>query len=417
MAKVTSLLGGINGKASNMVFSKVGGETIMREYNPNVSNPNTMAQMNQRAKMKLASQLAASLAPVIAMTKSGLVSARNKFMSKNMPIITAENGVAQVSYENIQLTEGNAALPQIIATRTEGVGVIVELAQQAEASVSRVVYIMYIKNSEGKLQFADSAVVESAGVTGTFQASLTYTEGDLVLFAYGMRDLSAAASAKYGNYSVTSGSDIATLVGTRNLSASDYQFTQTRGATMFSQDNSIEELEANEVMIYISANGNGSVSGTGFANGRKKVNIGDSVTVVATPSGDDVFLGWTRTANGVLTTVSQDATYTFTASETMDLTARFGTPAVSGSVTLTVGLTNDSDPVTSSLADLIVLSPADGVVESGQTVTISESNSAHWSENHLEGIYDSADASNKLASSLPFTYEPDRNTTLYLKFT
>ena len=416
MAKVTSLLGGINGKASNMVFSKIGGTTIMREYNPNVTNPNTQSQINQRARLKLASQLAASLAPVIAMKKDGLVSARNKFMKKNMEIITAASGIAQVSYENIQLTEGNIALPQLLATRSANTAVYVQLASSADASVTRVVYIMYIKNSEGKLQFVDSIVVEEAGTNGVFAGSLAYAEGDLVLYAYGIRDLSAAATSAYGNYNVSSGSDIARLVATRRLSSSDYQFTQTRGATMFSGDNSIEELEANEVMIYITANGNGSVSGTGFTNGRKKVTIGDSVTVVAAAAEGSIFGGWYRTLNGQATLVSNEASYTFTANETYDLTALFGEQGqTAGNVTLTLAETNNSEPG-ASLANMFTISPNGGVVEAGTSVTISQnSSSPSWQGYSFVGIYDSADEQNQLTSTLPYTTEIDHNTTLYVK--
>lgn len=417
MAIVTSLLGGINGKASNMVFSKSGGVTIMREYNPNVTNPNTQSQINQRARLKLASQLAASLAPVIAMKKDGLVSARNKFMKKNMGIITAADGIAQVSYENIQLTEGNVALPQIVATRTANEAVYVQLASSADASVSRVVYIMYIKNSEGKLQFVDSTVVETAGTNGVFAGSLAYTEGDLVLFAYGIRDLSAAATSAYGNYNVSSGSDIARLVATRTLSSSDYQFTQTRGATMFSADNSIEELEADQVVVYIAANGNGSVSGDGFTNGRKVVTIGDSVTVVATADTGYVFGGWYRTQNGTATLVSSEASYTFTANETYDLTALFGEEGQQVStVRLSVDLTNDSDPLTATLADMLTITPNDGVVEAGTQVTISQKAGQAWEGMTLEGIYDAADGQILVSSTLPYTTYVNNNMTLYFKF-
>ncbi len=57
MAKQTSLFGKISGKLGAVVFSTSGGATISREYNPHVANPNTDAQINQRARMKLMSQL------------------------------------------------------------------------------------------------------------------------------------------------------------------------------------------------------------------------------------------------------------------------------------------------------------------------------------------------------------------------
>lgn len=47
-----------------------------------------------------------------------------------------------------------------------------------------------------------------------------------------MRDMSSTASAKYGNYHVQSGEDIAKMVANRKLSAADFTFTQTQGFNM-----------------------------------------------------------------------------------------------------------------------------------------------------------------------------------------
>ena len=69
--KINSILGKMTGKVGNIVVASVGGEVIGREYNPNVSNPNTSAQQNTRSKFKLASQLSATMAPVIAIKKEG----------------------------------------------------------------------------------------------------------------------------------------------------------------------------------------------------------------------------------------------------------------------------------------------------------------------------------------------------------
>lgn len=61
MAKFVGLVGTGSGRAGNFVFSKLDGVTIVRAYQPHVANPNTLAQIEQRAKLKLASQYAAAL--------------------------------------------------------------------------------------------------------------------------------------------------------------------------------------------------------------------------------------------------------------------------------------------------------------------------------------------------------------------
>lgn len=324
MAKMTSLNGKVYGKIGSIVYSTNAGQTIAREYNPNVSNPNTAAQVNQRARLKLASQLAAALAPVIAIPRDGMKTPRNQFISMNMEQIIANSGVAQVSYENLQLTSGNAGLPRITATRDDQNALTLALQSSAEASVSRVVYIIYKKSSENTLQFINSSVVSVAGNDGKFPTTIANMTGELVIFAYGMKDLSASASAKYGNYSVTDGQDIARLVMSRYLSASDYQFTRTRGTTLFSGTSEVITPDENQFMVYITASGNGTVSGQGFSNGRKAVDAGEDVTITATPAVGSSFLGW-RYA-GESQNFSTTNPLTLPVNNNLDIVGIFNTP-------------------------------------------------------------------------------------------
>lgn len=315
MAKQTSLFGKISGKIGAVVFSTSSGETISREYNPNVANPNTQAQVNQRAKMKLMSQLSASLAPVIAMTKSGLVSKRNKFTKLNFRYAYASGGTAQVSYENLQLTEGNSALPQIVYAGSSGTRTL-SLAESAEESISRVVYIIYKKTQEAKLQYVNSYIVEVAGEDGKFTLELSdLVEDNYVFYAYGMKDMSAKATAQYGELEVTTANDLAKLVASRQISTSDYQFTQTRGAT--SNDGApIDPVPEGKARVYVTASGPGTVSGGGLWD------VGQQLTVHAYPNDENVrFDGWK--INGQSTFISRSADYTFEVVNTIDLIAVF----------------------------------------------------------------------------------------------
>lgn len=315
MAIQTSLFGKINGKIGGVVFSTSGGIQISREYNPNVANPNTQAQVNQRARMKLMSQLSATMAPVITMQKMGLVSARNQFTKRNFGYSYVSDGEAQVSYENLQLTQGNAALPRINYGGSGG-NYHLELQESADASISRVVWIAYRKTAEGKLQFIYSAIEKSAGEDGKFKHQLpAYWPADnYVFFAYGMKDMNAKATAQYGNLNVTTANDLATLVANRKISLTDYQFTQTRGAT--SNDGApIDPTPAGKARVYVTANGNGTVSGDGLFD------IGTQVTVVATPGENARLMGWFK--NGSETRLSTSESYTFTLNETIDLIATF----------------------------------------------------------------------------------------------
>lgn len=331
MGKVTSLYGKTMGKIGSIVFSTSGGYTIAREYNPHVANPNTMAQVNQRARMKLMSQLSASLAPVIAIRKEGLTSARNKFVQKNFGASYASEGVAQISYENVQITSGNAGLPQIkwLVDASADIKVIeAYFSDEPSTNISRVVWCLFRKTDEGKLEFVNSIIVSQrqkqdstkffvADFTGIIVASGSETLGaNYVIYAYGMSDTSERATAKYGNLNVQNATDIARLVATRTISFEDYQFTQTRGASANSGDSEATNVPVGSARVFVTALGEGgTVSGGGIFE------VGTQVTVTATPAAQYAFRAWVK--NGTSQVVSTSATYTFTLNEQTDLIAQF----------------------------------------------------------------------------------------------
>lgn len=319
MARINSIIGKVTGKIGGMVFSSTGGEVIAREYNPNVSNPNTTAQVNQRAKLKLLSQIAAALAPVIVIPKEGLKSSRNLFIKKNFSSVDAEGGIAQVTYENLQITAGNAALPAIHILRSQQGGVQVYLEERCDAAVSRVVYIMYKKTSEQTLQYMQSVIAEVPTADGSFPAQMLYVEGDIVIFAYGMKDLNGKATANYSNYAVESGLDIAKLAMSRQMNLKDYQFTMTRGTTLFAGESESIEVPEGSARVFVTALGPGSVTGAGVFE------VGSQVTVVATPDNGKYFRGWKANGNDVI--VSTDASYTFELTGQTDLIAVFSDTA------------------------------------------------------------------------------------------
>ena len=312
-----------SGKVGNIVVAKVAGESIARQYNPNVSNPNTTGQVAQRAKMKLASQLSAALAPAIVIRKKGLISARNQFVQKAMPQIVFSGDTAQVTYENLQLTDGNTGLPAISAARGSQ-KISLKLSSAAPANVDRVVWNVFGKSTEGKLALVGSIISSDPGQERTFDAETPDIEGDVVIYAYGMSDTNADASARYANYNCETGVDIAKLVASRSLSSSDYKFTETRGATLFTGDSQTSDAPAGTHYVYITAGAGGSVGGQNFVGGRKAVAAGEMVTVTAIPNSGYVFDAWMLQSGGQQTMVSQDANYTFTmGNNAVDLIATF----------------------------------------------------------------------------------------------
>lgn len=333
MAKNTSLFGKVSGKIGAVVFSTSGGETISREYNPHVANPNTSAQVNQRARMKLMSQLSGAMASVIAMPKTGLVSARNKFVKRNFASSSANDGIAQVSYENLQLTEGSAPLNQVVGAIVNN-KLYIGLSGVIPADISRVIYVVFKKNESAQLQLVSSNIQETdvtiglgSGDTAHFAINSTDfqigidrdTNGataDYVIYAYGMKDTSAKATAQYGNYNCVDAQDIARLVATRSLSTTDYTFTETRGGTWVRGTNEITSTPEGSVRVYVTALGDG-----GTVTGGGTYELGAQVTIQATPAAGYTFSRWVK--NGTSQTFSTQNPYTFTANEMVDVVAIF----------------------------------------------------------------------------------------------
>lgn len=324
MGKVTSLYGKTTGKIGSIVFATSGGETIAREYNPHVANPNTQAQINQRARMKLMSQLSAALSPVLALQKDGLVSRRNKFVSRNFDACYALNGEAQITYENVQLTEGNTSLPALNGSGEVGelsMTLLLGLNTEPSASISRVVYCIFRKTAEGKLEYVSSQIISTRvnrEIVGIFYPLETEVANgfEYVVFAYGMSDTSERASAEYGNLNVVTASDLARLIATRSISYQDYQFTQTRAITIASNGTAVQPETSGNLRVYVTALGQG-----GTVSGGGSYAPGASVTVTATPANGYVFRNWIK--NGTSQVVSTANPYTFNVQEQTDLVATF----------------------------------------------------------------------------------------------
>ena len=227
--KLNGFTGKGTGKLGSSVFSVNGGEQIVRQYQSVVANPNTEAQVDQRAKLKLMSQVAAALAPILAFRKAGLKSARNLFISKNFSGVTSTEGEASVNIPGLQITQGSIGLPSITATRGEGTLDVAFNAPVVPTMATRVVFCLITRAADGSLVVADSTVVDNNGHNDPRATFNGVPPVECFVFAYGMIDTSAAATSQFGNYNVATAADVAKLVSTRKISAADYTFTKTVG--------------------------------------------------------------------------------------------------------------------------------------------------------------------------------------------
>lgn len=235
MAKIYGLFGAMTGKLADTVMSVRNGEQIGRKYQPVVFNPSTTAQVAQRAKMKLMSQLSAVMAPVIAIPRRGAVSSRNLFTKLNFPFTSYADDKANITLEAVQLTSSVVGFVEPRYTRGESAGqlFLANPVVGSDMGLSRVVYAIFAKGIDSKLRFAFSAVATSAGNDGTWAVQNTpLVNEEIVVYAYGVRDNNDNARAKFGNLTTVTAETVASLIVYSSLTESDITVTETRARTI-----------------------------------------------------------------------------------------------------------------------------------------------------------------------------------------
>lgn len=216
------------GKLGGSVFAIRNGEVIERQYQPIVSNPSTQNQVEARAKLKLMSQLSAVFAPTIAIPRLGAVSSRNRFVSVNYPAATYAGNQADVNMLDIKLTKSVVGLPGVTAVRQERL-LSMQLAY-GDADLSRVVYVVIIRQPDNSIRLAGSVVATTAGTENNWPAALSFAGSVATyVYAYGVRDNSEKAKAMFSNLAV-SAEDVANIIVSRNLFDGDITVTETVAA-------------------------------------------------------------------------------------------------------------------------------------------------------------------------------------------
>lgn len=301
--KITSQQVG-TGKFGNAVYSQTGGVCIARNYQPNVTNPSSEGQVEQRSKFKLMSQLSAALKPSLAIRKEGLKSARNIFTSINAPLATIDDGLASINLNKVQITKSNRGMSDFTADRSSATKIAVSLVEDRAANLNRVVYAAFTKEADGSLTNFASVAVDAAGVNGQFPGELPYTTKSIVIYAYGMQDTNAKASAAYSNMTAPTAEQVAKLLASSSEVAAGTNLTATKGLTMNVGETSGSSDAEEHFLVSVTASGNGSVSGGG------SFVAGQMATLRATPDAEASFVAWRKnSASGEV--LSTSATYSF----------------------------------------------------------------------------------------------------------
>ena len=221
--KLNGFVGKGTGKLGASVFAISGGEQIVRQYNPLVSNPNSHAQVEQRAKLKLMSQIAADMAQSIAFPKKGLVSSRNAFISANIGKCTYIEGKAEIDVQVIELAGGTEYLP-IPAVGELGA---LALSAAAPANVNAVVFAAYNRGEDQQLTLIDQKIVSEAGDGNTFPTTMELPNSSYVVYVYGIKNNGKASVIEYMDYIATLNQARAELEAVRSIVVKGGSLTAT----------------------------------------------------------------------------------------------------------------------------------------------------------------------------------------------
>ena len=219
------------GRVGGSVFSIRNGVTIERQYQPNVLNPNTRAQVIARAKLKVLSQLAAILAPILGFRRMGLASPRNIFVKRNYESVTYEDSKANLNLTSVDVSGGLLSLAGVTATRVPDTNVITAIASVGE-DIDCVLFA-YVGNAQDELRLLKTDIVDvPAGATSVSSTSETAYSARVYVIAYGFRANTEAAKVIFGNLTAPS-TDVKDFVEVvRSLPSGNVTLTETRVASL-----------------------------------------------------------------------------------------------------------------------------------------------------------------------------------------
>lgn len=215
-----------------MVYAVRKGEQIVRQYNPMVANPNTPAQVGQRAKFKLLTQLSAVVdgdGMFFRNLKAG-ESMRNAFMRANMGAVTLSptGDVALLNVSAVALTDGRTTAPSATFNRTSG-ALTVDVSASAMADIMGIGYAVITLPGTGRVigySNRTEKAAEATSITATIIAPPALMNKTSVL-VWGYRFADEAARAKYETIAASETADVVSLEFERMLRDGLIEPTQT----------------------------------------------------------------------------------------------------------------------------------------------------------------------------------------------
>lgn len=230
------------GKKAGVITYKVGDDYLVREYNPHPANPRTEKQVQQRAKIKLLSQIAAIFRDIIAIFPSSQKSARSLFMACNWQFMDIQGLEAFFPFQYLSLTGSTQALAPLrkeVVASTFRDRVWISLAEEPPENVKAVFYYQFHTTDNGKLCLDAYEVSENRYnspqhgyfpiYAHTFELiDHKFAANDYYMFALGMITKTPEAWDIWINEPYEPCELLARLIKAKYITSRDFEFTETR---------------------------------------------------------------------------------------------------------------------------------------------------------------------------------------------
>ena len=223
------------GRVGASVFRVNRGVTVESQYQPNVSNPSTTLQVEQRAKMKLASQVAAVMAmEVKPFGRDKMASSRNLFIKAlfDQNAISYANGKASLDTVKVRLTSSRLdVLNGVSATGTPQGATITGNVVPEFADKVMGIRIVVLKALEVPGSDPDLVVVAAKTVVpsnNSFSTDVAVSRGaTITVLLYAYMPESEAAVLRYQNIVANTDDAIVSLETVRKELASGLLYSLT----------------------------------------------------------------------------------------------------------------------------------------------------------------------------------------------
>lgn len=193
MGKSVNIIGTIRGKVGSVVFSKgPKGETIMRSYQPQVSNPRTRAQLAQRAKVNMVGKLS-KLIPIEALSGLGMGSRLANRSEFNSSCLRKAVAFSQQGVFTASILPGELVFSKGVATLGATLGAVTVATNSVSVALSNVnadgnhgvrLIAVVMQNVQGdayKSAGYSDIIFEEGQTSAVVNLPVTLVNGDIVL--------------------------------------------------------------------------------------------------------------------------------------------------------------------------------------------------------------------------------------------